>query len=89
MKATGIVLLVLIGLIGAGLIAQRLSDGPRGPIPGGELRTGTLVSEPVTDWSFASGQEIELQLVEPLGSRITGAMLHQGQLYVPCDLGFM
>ncbi len=89
MKATGIVLLVLIGLIGAGLIAQRLSDGPRGPIPGGKLRTGTLVFEPVTNWSFASGQEIELQLVEPLWSRITGAMVHEGALYVPCDLGFM
>ncbi len=45
--------------------------------------------DPDVDWSFASGQEIELQLVEPLGSRTTGVMVHKGQLYVPCDLGFM
>ena len=32
---------------------------------------------------------IELQLVEPPGSRMTGAMVYQGQLYVPCDLGFI
>ena len=90
MKVAGILLLVLMGLIGAGLVAQRMSDGPTGPIPGGRLSTGTLVSEPNVDWSLATGGElIELQLVEPLGSRTTGAMLHGGQLYVPCDLGFM
>ncbi len=81
--------LVIILLIGTGLVAQRMSDGPTGPIPGGLLRTGTLVSEPDVDWSFANGQMIELQLVEPQGSRTTGVMVHEGQLYVPCDLGFM
>ena len=40
-------------------------------------RTGTLVSEPVVDWSFAQGRMIELQLVEPLGSRTTGVMVHE------------
>lgn len=78
-------------LIITGLVAQRLSDGPTGPIQGGELRTGSLVTEPVGDWStivkeFAS---IELQLVEPMGSRITGAFVYDGELYIPCDLGFV
>lgn len=31
----------------------------------------------------------ELQLVEPISSRYTGVMVHDGELYVPCDLGFM
>jgi len=80
---------VTILLIGAGLIAQRVSDGPMGPIPGGPLRTGTLVTEPVIDWSFAKGQSMDLELVEPPGSRTTGAMVLEGQLYVSCDLGFI
>jgi hypothetical protein len=33
------------------------------------LQSGELVSDPDIDWSFAVGQEIELQLVEPMGSR--------------------
>ncbi len=89
----GIVLVALVAvlvaaLVGIGVVA-RFSDGPIGPFPGGPLSTGTLVSEPEVDWSFANGREIELQLVEPPGSRTTGIMLHEGQLYVPCDLGFM
>ncbi len=89
----GIVLVALVAvlvaaLVGTGVVA-RFSDGPIGPFPGGPLSTGTLVSEPEVDWSFANGREIELQLVEPPGSRTTGIMLHEGQLYVPCDLGFM
>ncbi len=99
-KITGAVIVLLIG---TGLVAQRMSDGPTGPIPGGQLRTGTLMSEPDVDWSIVLGdkgscepgqvcpqmESIELQLVEPLGSRTTGVMVHEGQLYVPCDLGFM
>ena len=64
-------------------------DGPIGGIPGGPLHTGPRVSEPVVDWSFADNRRIELQLVEPPTSRTTGLWLHEGQLYVPCDLGFM
>ncbi len=85
----GIALVALVAMpVGIGIVA-RFSDGPIGPFPGGPLRTGTLVSKPDVDWSFAHGREIELQLVEPLGSRITGAMVHEGQLFVPCDLGFI
>ena len=80
---------LIVLLIGVGLVTQRLSDGPTGPIAGGELRSGALVTESITDWSFADGQEVELQLVDPVGSRITGVMVHDGLLYVPCDLGFM
>ncbi len=94
----GIALVALVAvLFGTGLIAQRMSDGPIGFIQGGQLRTGTLVTESNIDWSIVLGEElndgqmepIELQLVEPLGSRTTGIMVNGGQLYVPCDLGFM
>jgi len=88
--ATAIIASVLVsGLLGSGLTGCGYTDGPMGPIPGGELRSGTLVSEPNVEWSLADQQMIELQLVEPLRSRTTGAMLHEGQLYVGVDLGFI
>ncbi len=85
MVAAGLIVL----LVAAVLVAQRVSDGPMGPLAGGPLRAGELVAEPDVDWSSFPGGEIELQLVEPPGSRVTGAFVHEGQLYVPCDLGFI
>ena len=90
--ALGVLTLLLIG---AGLVAQRLSDGPLNDIiPGGPLRAGTLVSEAAIDWAAVLGDDggiavVELQLVEPASSRWVGIMERDGQLYVPCDLGFM
>ncbi len=91
----GIALVALVAVlvavpVGTGVVA-RFWDGPIGPVPGGPLRTGTLVSEPDVDWSLAQGSfgEIELQLVEPLGSRIVGGMVYEGQLFAICDLGFI
>lgn len=81
--------IVLILLIVSGLIAQRMSDGPTQFIPGGKLRSGVLVTEPDIDWSLIDVTFVELQLVKPMGSRTTGTMLYEGQLYIPCDLGFM
>ena len=83
---------MIILLVVTGLVAQRRSDGPSAFIPGGPLRTGSLVSETDIDWASVLDENpgsIELQLVDPPTSRITGVMLHDGQLYVPCDLGFM
>lgn len=79
----------IVLLIAAVLVAQRVSDGPMGPISGGPLRAGELVTDANVDWSYFPGGEIELQLVEPAGSRITGAFVHERELYVPCDLGFI
>jgi hypothetical protein len=93
----GIAFLALAAvLVGVGVVA-RFSDGPIGPFPGGQLHSGTLATEAEIDWPLALGGEIqgveplfvELQLVEPPGSRTTGVMLYEGQLYVPCDLGFV
>jgi hypothetical protein len=91
LRYLGIAAAVLIlSLVGTILIAQRVADGPIGPFAGGPLRTGTLVSEPNVDWSFlGGGRELELQLVDPPRSRVTGALVYEGQLYVPCDLGFI
>src|SRR5260370_7536999 len=76
-------------LVATVLVAQRVSDGPIGPLGGGPLRTGTLVTEPNVDWSFlGGGREIELQLLEPPRSRITRSLGHQRPLFLPCEPGF-
>ncbi len=82
--------LLAASLVGTVLVVQRVSDGPIGPLAGGPLRAGALVSDPNVDWSFlGSGGEIVLQLVEPPRSRTTGSLVYRGQLFVPCDLGFL
>jgi hypothetical protein len=76
-------------LVAALFFGARLHDGPLGPIPGGPLEAGALVSEPVGDWSFArDAGEIELQLDSQSRSRTVWFLVHEGQAYVPCSLGF-
>jgi hypothetical protein len=90
-------------LIAPLLIAQRFSDGPlTAIIPGGALQSGTLMTNADTDLRNALGdngtcvdgvcapmKSVELQLVSPPTSRYVGIMVHDDQVYVPCDLGFM
>lgn len=77
--------IVLSGVWGA---ARFVSDGPLGIFPGGALRKGPLVREPVADWTFATAEQTaELQLVEPLRSRTVWLVVHEGALYIPC--GFL
>ena len=75
------------------LILMRFSDGPKGPIPGGALVSGDLVEVTDVKWDEVLGNqpvaEIELQLENPISSRTTGAFVHNGELYVPCDLGYV
>src|SRR5258705_10397908 len=89
---------VLILLFGASvLVAKRMSDGPlTAMIPGGALRAGSL--EPSANLAAAvtctnavcpQMEPIELELVGPATSRYTGIMVHDGQVYTPCDLGYM
>jgi len=80
---------VLALLVAALFLGARLHDGPLGPIPGGPLEAGALVSDPVGDWSFAKDVgEVELQLDSQDRSRITWILVDGDQAYVPCSLGF-
>ena len=92
--------LILMGLllflalsVAAIFVWARFSDGPKGPIPGGALTTGEYRDAVSVDWQEVLGEravvEIELQLENPVGSRTTGAFVYEGQLYVPCDLGYV
>ena len=62
-RVLGSLLLVLIVGIAALLIGARFSDGPLAIIAGGAFPTGQLVTDPVTDWSFAHDiQEVEFRV---------------------------
>ncbi len=80
--------LILLSVVGI-LIAQRLSDGPMAFLQGGSFSSGELVEETVEDWSFAAGKEVEFELVGHGTSRTAGYIMHEGQAYMTCDLGFM
>ena len=76
------------GLIGL-LLTQRFSDGPMEFLQGGSFSSGALVEVPVGDWSFAAGQNVEFELVGYATSRTAGYIMHEGQAYMTCDLGYM
>jgi hypothetical protein len=81
--------IVLIVLLAALVLGARLHDGPLGPLPGGRLASGALVTEPVVDWSFAADvAEVELQLESQSKSRTTWILVHEGRAYIPCSTGF-
>jgi len=93
LRYSGIGLVVVVALLAGGiLLAQRISDGPMGPLQGGSFSTGAIVAKTDIDWSSVlegHEEEFQFELVAQGTSRITGAMVHDGTLYIPCDLGFM
>lgn len=86
---TGTLLVLIIVMIISILLVQRFSDGPIEPMQGGPFKTGEVITEPVTDWSFAAGRNIEFELVGPGTSRVAGFIMHDGHAYMTCDLGFI
>ena len=80
--------LVLIATV-AVLLIQRFADGPVAFLQGGPFSSGELVSGPVDDWSFADGEMVEFELVGYGTSRTAGYIVHDGQAYMTCDLGYM
>jgi hypothetical protein len=76
-------------LIALAFVGARFHDGPLGPIPGGPLASGDVVTQPVDDWSFAADvPEIELQLASQTRSRTTWIVVHDGKAYVPASTQF-
>ncbi|HTO52414.1 MAG TPA: hypothetical protein VMR50_03425 [Myxococcota bacterium] len=86
-KGLGIVVLLVVAAIAALFGGARLHDGPLGPIPGGSLASGELVSQPPSDWAFAKDvPEIEMQLAYENTSRTTWVLVRDGVAYIPCSL---
>ena len=84
--AVGTLLLVVVIVV---LLTQQFADGPVEFLQGGSFSSGELVSEPVQDWSFAAGKNVEFELVGYGTSRTAGYIVHDGQAYMTCDLGYM
>lgn len=93
MKLLGVFACAIVGLVGLALLTRRFWDGPFGPLPGGLLRSGSLIAEQEIDWSALVDagriKIIELQLDESKTSRLVGVFHHEGELYASCDLGFV
>jgi len=89
LKWLGYLILFLVVLVGALFVYARFHDGPITMIPGGPLKSGELVTEPVTDWTFAENiPEIEMQLVDDSSSRTTWILVRNGVAYIPASLSF-
>ncbi len=78
----GAATLVSIGFL-VGFFAS-FGDGPMGPLPGGRLHKGYMVSSVGVNWSFVDPiQLIELQLLEPEHSRTVWVVRHGEEIFVP------
>lgn len=86
LKAVGVALGVLALALVALFVGARFHDGPLAVIPGGPLVAGERVEGPV-DWSFAADVE-EIEFESGGRSRTTWLVVHAGEAYIPCSLGF-
>ena len=88
-KALGYLVIALVLLVGGVFAAARFHDGPLGPIPGGPIMAGELVSQPPADWNFAAAvPEIQLQLAAQNTSRTTWIFVVDGVAYIPASLAY-
>jgi hypothetical protein len=89
-KRLGILFLVLIGALILGLVIfQKVSDGPYGMLQGGHFRSGEMADSLTANYEELANKPTELLLVGPGSSRTLGIIMHDGMVYISCDLGFM
>ena len=82
----GILLLVPAVAMATLRYENRNGDGPSIIFPGGELVSGDLYSGSEPDWSFTDQiSTIELQLMDPLSSRLTFIYESDGKIYISCN----
>jgi hypothetical protein len=80
---------VVIALLVVVFFATRFHDGPLGPIPGGPLASGEVVTDAIPDWSFAADvPEIELQLASQDRSRTVWLLVADGKAFVPASIEY-
>jgi hypothetical protein len=79
---------VIVLLVAALFVGARFHDGPLGLVPGGALVAGEAVGAPVSDWTFADVDTIELQLDGDTTSRTTWILVKDGRAFIPASLSF-
>jgi hypothetical protein len=83
LQLVGILILIPVVALATLRFENRNADGPSVLFPGGELVSGELYSGPEPDWSFTDNiQTIELQLNDPLSSRLIWIMESEGKVYI-------
>ena len=86
----GFVLLVVVLVVGLFAVA-RIHDGPLegglAIVAAGAFKSGDLQSDPEEpDWSFLRDYStVEFQLLDPVRSRTTWIMEHEGRIFIPSD----
>ena len=77
-------LIILIGIcVALFLYGMKFADGPWEVFQGGAFSTGELVSEE-PNWTFVKDKDtVEFQLLEPVSSRTTWIMEHDGRIFIP------
>ena len=74
-----------VGILFASLVfvfAMRFADGPWGMIPGGAFARPAVKAP--SDWSFTKDLDtVELQLLEPVGSRTSWVIQHNNRIFIP------
>jgi hypothetical protein len=81
-------LLLLMPMIAIATLRYEVShnDGPSIVFPGGELVTGELYRGPEPNWSFTDDvSTIDLQLYDPLASRLIWIEESAGKIYITSD----
>ncbi len=83
LQAFGLIILIPAVALATLRFENRNADGPSILFPGGELVSGELYTGPEPDWSFVRDvPTIELQLNDPLSSRLIWILESEGKIYV-------
>ena len=86
LQIVGIFLLIPAVAMATLRYETRNDDGPSIIFPGGELVSGDLYTGPEPDWSFTDQvSTIELQLNDPLSSRLIWIEESAGKIYITSD----
>jgi len=79
----GLLILIFVVAFGTLALRHRGADGPSVLFNGGELVSGELYGGPEPDWRFTRDVgTIELQLTEPMTSRLIWIVESEGKVYV-------
>lgn len=79
----GLLLLAIVAVVAVFTVA-RFHDGPIEIISGGAFTSGELYVGEEPDWSFVKDtQTVEFQLLDPVRSRTTWIMEHDGRIFIP------
>ena len=86
LQVLGILLLIPAVAMATLSYRNRNNDGPSIIFPGGELISGDLYTGPEPDWSFTDQvTTVDLQLDNPLSSRLTWIEESGGKIYITSD----